>query len=106
MKNQASVSMIVLLHLVLFHLQEAMMKDTLERAREPNLDLRAYLLNTYVHPVFKDGEDDDSFSDDGEQECENVLVPTKRQSRKNTPVPSKYNGSSSPSLPDIAKEEL
>ncbi|CAL9063637.1 calcium permeable stress-gated cation channel 1-like [Musa acuminata AAA Group] len=91
---------------VKFPLQEAMMKDTLERAREPNLDLRAYLLNTYVHPVFKDGEDDDSFSDDGEQECENVLVPTKRQSRKNTPVPSKYNGSSSPSLPDIAKEEL
>ncbi|THU63394.1 hypothetical protein C4D60_Mb01t15300 [Musa balbisiana] len=91
---------------VKFPLQEAMMKDTLERAREPNLDLRAYLLNAYVHPVFKDGEDGDSFSDDGEQECENVLVPTKRQSRKNTPVPSKYNGSSSPSLPDIAKEEL
>lgn len=82
------------------------MKDTLERAREPNLDLRAYLLNAYVHPLFKDEDDDDSFSCGGEEEYENKLVPTKRQSRKNTPVPSKYNGSSSPSLPDIVKEQL
>lgn len=91
---------------MLFHLQEAMMKDTLEHATEPNLDLRAYLLNAYVHPLFKDEDDDDSFSGGGEQEYETKLVPTKRQSRKNTPVPSKYNGSSSPSLPDIVKEQL
>ncbi|URD94772.1 hypothetical protein MUK42_32422 [Musa troglodytarum] len=91
---------------VKYPLQEAMMKDTLEHAREPNLDLRAYLLNAYVHPLFKDEDDDDSFSGGGEQEYENKLVPTKRQSRKNTPVPSKYNGSSSPSLPDIVKEQL
>ncbi|CAL9754508.1 unnamed protein product [Musa acuminata subsp. burmannicoides] len=91
---------------VKYPLQEAMMKDTLERATEPNLDLRAYLLNAYVHPLFKDEDDDDSFSGGGEQENETKLVPTKRQSRKNTPVPSKYNGSSSPSLPDIVKEQL
>ncbi|CAL9128994.1 unnamed protein product [Musa textilis] len=41
---------------VKYPVQEAMMKDTLERAREPNLDLKAYLSNAYVHPVFKDGE--------------------------------------------------
>ncbi|KAJ8485179.1 hypothetical protein OPV22_017664 [Ensete ventricosum] len=40
---------------VKYPLQEAMMKDTLECAREPNLDLRAYLLNAYLHPLFKDG---------------------------------------------------
>ncbi|CAL9151348.1 unnamed protein product [Musa hybrid cultivar] len=91
---------------VKYPLQEAMMKDTLEHATEPNLDLRAYLLNAYVHPLFKDEDDDDSFSGGGEQEYETKLVPTKRQSRKNTPVPSKYNGSSSPSLPDIVKEQL
>ncbi|XP_064958608.1 calcium permeable stress-gated cation channel 1-like isoform X2 [Musa acuminata AAA Group] len=91
---------------VKYPLQEAMMKDTLEHATEPNLDLRAYLLNAYVHPLFKDEDDDDSFSGGGEQEYETKLVPTKRQSRKNTPVPSKYNGSSSPSLPEIVKEQL
>ena len=32
------------------------MKDTLERATEPNLNLRAYLRDAYVHPVFKGGE--------------------------------------------------
>nr|CAD1834910.1 unnamed protein product [Ananas comosus var. bracteatus] len=89
---------------VKYPLQEAMMKDTLERAREPNLDLKAYLSNAYIHPVFKGGEEDDDFSIADEQEYEQVLVPTKRQSRKNTPVPSKYNGSSSPSLPDVAQE--
>ncbi|CAD5172649.1 unnamed protein product [Musa acuminata subsp. malaccensis] len=91
---------------VKYPLQEAMMKDTLEHATEPNLDLRAYLLNAYVHPLFKDEDDDDSFSGGGEQEYETKLVPTKRQSQKNTPVPSKYNGSSSPSLPEIVKEQL
>lgn len=72
------------------------MKDTVEQAREPNLDLKAYLLNAYIHPVFKDGEDDDNFSIGEEQEYDNALVPTKRQSRRNTPAQSKYDGSSSP----------
>ncbi|WOK98025.1 calcium permeable stress-gated cation channel 1-like [Canna indica] len=86
---------------VKYPLQEAMMKDTLEHAREPNLDLRAYLRRAYDHPLFKDNEEnDDNISDGGESEFENKLVPTKRQSRMNTPVPSKYNGSSSPLLPE------
>ncbi|XP_072967501.1 calcium permeable stress-gated cation channel 1-like isoform X2 [Typha angustifolia] len=92
---------------VKYPLQEAMMKDTLERAREPNLDMKAYLLNAYIHPVFKDGEDEDDISAGDEKEYEHVLVPTKRQSRKNTPAQSKCNGSSPPSLPgDIIQEQL
>ena len=75
------------------------MKDTLERAREPNLNLKGYLQHAYIHPVFKDDEDDE---DEGFNKLDDsVIVPTKRQqSRKNTPVPSKLSGGSSPSLPD------
>ncbi|XP_057536464.1 calcium permeable stress-gated cation channel 1 [Amaranthus tricolor] len=80
-----------------YPLQEAMMKDTLERARDPNFNLKGYLQNAYIHPVFKDeDEDDDVFLNKLEMETE--LVPTRRQSRRNTPVPSKMsNASSSPS---------
>ncbi|KAE8672097.1 CSC1-like protein [Hibiscus syriacus] len=38
---------------VKFPLQEAMIKDTLERATEPNFNLKAYLKDAYIHPVFK-----------------------------------------------------
>ncbi|KAG0537987.1 hypothetical protein BDA96_03G196700 [Sorghum bicolor] len=86
-------------------LQEAMKKDTLERAREPGFDLKGYLMNAYIHPVFKGDEDDEKFSIADEPETEQVLVATKRQSRRNTPVPSKYNGSESPSLPEIVNDQ-
>lgn len=87
-------------------LQEAMMKDTLERAREPNLNLKGFLQNAYIHPVFK-GEDD-SENEAAAEECEKepAVVPTKRQSRRNTPLPSKYSGSSSSSLPDDTQKML
>ncbi|KAF6159093.1 hypothetical protein GIB67_032710 [Kingdonia uniflora] len=88
---------------VRFPLQEAMMKDTLERAKEPNLNLKGYLQNAYIHPVFKsadDDDDDDSYGVIGDYKHD-TLVPTKRTSRKNTPLPSKYSDSSSPSLPDV-----
>ncbi|KAL5842449.1 hypothetical protein ACOSQ3_013052 [Xanthoceras sorbifolium] len=86
-------------------LQEAMMKDTLERAREPNLNLKGYLQNAYVHPVFKsDDEDDDDYDMAFGKKEDDVLVPTKRQSRRNTPVPSKISGGSSPSLPETVQE--
>ncbi|KAJ4808079.1 ERD (early-responsive to dehydration stress) family protein [Rhynchospora pubera] len=90
---------------VKYPLQEAMMKDTLEKAREPNVELKGYLLNAYIHPVFKgvDDDDDDLLIVD-EPYNDEVLVPTKRQSRRNTPVPSKHNGSSPPSLPDVSRE--
>lgn len=79
------------------------MKDTLERAREPNLNLKGYLQSAYIHPVFQecDEEEDHEFEKD---ESESVIVPTKRQSRRNTPVPSRMTGGSSPSLLDV--EEL
>lgn len=59
-----------------FPLQDAMMKDTLERATEPNLYLKGYLQNAYVHPVFKDGEDVCSQILDEEER--RPLVTTKR----------------------------
>lgn len=94
-----------------YPLQEAMMKDTLERAREPNLNLKGYLQNAYVPPIFKEAESDsDSDYDDDETndknwQKDNVLVPTKRQSRKNTPVPSKMSAGSSPTLPEIREKD-
>lgn len=79
-----------------YPLQEAMMKDTLERARDPNFNLKGYLQNAYIHPVFKSEDDDDIIQNKLEMETE--LVPTRRQSRRNTPVPSKMShASSSPS---------
>ncbi|KAM5580580.1 calcium permeable stress-gated cation channel 1 [Rosa sericea] len=78
-------------------LQEAMRKDTLERAREPNLNLKGFLQSAYIHPVFKVADDSDSDGASEELEQEPVVVPTKRQSRRNTPVPSKYSGSISSS---------
>ncbi|XP_021766840.1 calcium permeable stress-gated cation channel 1-like [Chenopodium quinoa] len=79
-----------------YPLQEAMMKDTLEHARDPGFNLKAYLQNAYIHPVFKDeGDEDDAVQNKLEMEAE--LVPTRRQSRRNTPVPSKMSKSSSTS---------
>lgn len=77
--------------------QEAMRKDTLERVREPNLNLKGFLQSAYIHPVFKGADDSDSDGAPEELEQEPVVVPTKRQSRRNTPVPSKYSGSVSSS---------
>lgn len=91
-----------------YPLQEAMRKDTLERAKEPNLNLKGYLQSAYVHPVFKGGDDDDDDDDDeivGKLE-ESILVPTKRQSRRSTPAPSKVSGGSSPSLLDVNEKSL
>ncbi|PIN21328.1 hypothetical protein CDL12_05964 [Handroanthus impetiginosus] len=88
---------------VKYPLQEAMMKETLERAREPYLNLKPYLQNAYIHPVFKDDEDDEDEDLNGKLE-DSVIVATKRQSRRNTPVPSKLSGSSSPSLPEVVPE--
>ncbi|KAL9397557.1 hypothetical protein Peur_011810 [Populus x canadensis] len=84
---------------VRYPLQEAMMKDTLERAREPNLNLKSFLQNAYIHPVFKGEDDSDSDEAPEEFEKEPDLVPTKRQSRRNTPLPSKH-GSAASSQPE------
>ncbi|XP_021893821.1 CSC1-like protein At3g21620 [Carica papaya] len=76
---------------VKYPLQEAMMKDTLERAKEPNLNLKGFLKEAYVHPVFKDVNDNNSDAGSEDSEHEPKLVATKRQSRKNTPLPSKQS---------------
>lgn len=87
------------------------MKDTLERATEPNLNLKGYLQNAYVHPVFKDSLDEDDEEDTFSHnwETESMTVATKRQSRRNTPLPSRISGLSSPSpslsLPDGIRNE-
>ncbi|KAF5732745.1 CSC1-like protein [Tripterygium wilfordii] len=65
---------------VKFPLQDAMVKDTLERATEPNLNLRLYLQDAYIHSVFKGGELDRP-QEIGEED-NSPLVPTKRTSNK------------------------
>ncbi|KAL0922930.1 hypothetical protein M5K25_006960 [Dendrobium thyrsiflorum] len=71
---------------VKFPLQDAMVKDTLERATDPNFDLKTYLQDAYIHPVFRKHGCDLPLAVDDE---ENILVPTKRNSRMNTPGESK-----------------
>nr|XP_048327052.1 CSC1-like protein At3g21620 isoform X2 [Ziziphus jujuba var. spinosa] len=87
-----------------YPLQEAMMKDTLERAREPNLNLKGFLQNAYIHPVFKGEDEDDNDVAMEEPMQEQVLVQTKRQSRRNTPLPSKHSGSTSPSKSRVVRD--
>ncbi|PKU76974.1 DNA-directed RNA polymerase III subunit RPC2 [Dendrobium catenatum] len=40
-----------------YPLEEAMEKDTMEKASEPNLNLKAYLADAYLHPIFQMLED-------------------------------------------------
>lgn len=63
-----------------FPLQDAMIKDTLEKATEPNLDLREYLKDAYIHPVFKSADVDISMELDDEDDYH--VVATKRTSRR------------------------
>ncbi|KAF7811200.1 calcium permeable stress-gated cation channel 1-like [Senna tora] len=88
---------------VKFPLQEAKMKDILEKATEPNLNLKGYLEHAYVHPVFKASMEDDEEDDErGSEkwETDSVPVPTKRQSRRNTPLPSKTGSDGHQDLPE------
>lgn len=40
-----------------YPLEEAMEKDTMEKSSEPNLNLKAYLADAYLHPIFQMFED-------------------------------------------------
>ncbi|KAG1354173.1 calcium permeable stress-gated cation channel 1 [Cocos nucifera] len=40
-----------------YPLEEAMEKDMMEQASEPNLNLKAYLADAYLHPIFHSTED-------------------------------------------------
>nr|GEV11583.1 CSC1-like protein At3g21620 [Tanacetum cinerariifolium] len=75
---------------------EAMMKDTLECAREPCLNVKCYLENAYIHPVFynEDTWDGSDGISDEESQKEPPLVATKRPSRTNTPARSQRSESS------------
>ncbi|KAM7265005.1 hypothetical protein ACFE04_002688 [Oxalis oulophora] len=85
---------------VKYPLEEAMRKDTLERARDPHFDLKKYLKDAYIHPVFKcdDEDSEDDFSGIRKWEQDSVIVATKRTSRRNTPAPSKISQGSSPDI--------
>ncbi|XP_010522696.1 PREDICTED: CSC1-like protein At4g02900 isoform X2 [Tarenaya hassleriana] len=72
-----------------FPLQEAMVKDTLEKATEPNLNLKEYLRGAYVHPMFKGQEMDRPQVVDEEES--NPLVPTKRTSQSTSRYASEAN---------------
>ncbi|KAI5414542.1 protein OSCA1 [Lathyrus oleraceus] len=92
-----------------YPLQEAMMKDTLERATDPNLNIKGYLQHAYIHPVFKASLEDADEEEDVmslKWETESATVPTKRHSRRNTPLPSRVSGASSPSMLDGIKNDL
>ena len=70
-----------------------MVKDTLQRATDPTLNLREYLKDAYVHPLFHNGDMYELVAMD-EEEKNPLLVATKRRSRMNTPVGSRFNSSS------------
>ncbi|KAM0926735.1 hypothetical protein ACQ4PT_003360 [Festuca glaucescens] len=78
---------------LVFRHQEAMVKDTLQRATDPTLNLRVYLKDAYVPPVFHRGDMYELVAMD-EEEKDPLLVATKRRSRMNTPVDSRLNSSS------------
>ncbi|OIT04588.1 PREDICTED: CSC1-like protein At4g02900 isoform X1 [Nicotiana attenuata] len=59
-------------------LQDAVVKDTIERSTEPNFNLKEYLHNAYLHPVLKVVEFEVSKEFDEEN---NPLVATKRISQ-------------------------
>lgn len=63
-----------------------MVKDTLEKATEPNFNLKVYLEEAYIHPVFKAAELDRPMAINDEEN--NPLVATKRNSVMASKYPS------------------
>ncbi|KAM7258874.1 hypothetical protein ACFE04_014615 [Oxalis oulophora] len=89
-------------------LEEAMMKDTLEHTRDPHFNLKKYLKDAYIHPVFKSNDVEHSEEELGEyrmsEEHDDNIVPTKRTSQRNTPAPSMISAGSSHSIPGVVNE--
>eukprot|EP00268_Persea_americana_P033293 TRINITY_DN32985_c0_g1_i3.p1 TRINITY_DN32985_c0_g1~~TRINITY_DN32985_c0_g1_i3.p1 ORF type:complete len:470 (+),score=59.27 TRINITY_DN32985_c0_g1_i3:1811-3220(+) len=71
-----------------YPLEEAMAKDTMERNAEPNLNLKAYLADAYLHPIFHSIEDLEAgeFRIDKNQSC----VDTPVTSELSSPSPPHY----------------
>lgn len=61
-----------------------MVKDTLERMREPNLNLKTFLQNAYAHPVFKAADNlaNEMVVEEPHPDRTPDLVATKRGSRR------------------------
>ncbi|XP_031262131.1 CSC1-like protein At4g02900 [Pistacia vera] len=68
---------------LMFPLQDAMVKDTLERAREPTLNIKDYLQDAYLHPVFKGDKSERPQID--EEERNSPLVSTRRNKSSSKP---------------------
>ncbi|CAN8324560.1 unnamed protein product [Cochlearia groenlandica] len=81
---------------VTYPLKEAMIKDILERTREPRLNLKAFFRNAYAHPEFRVGEDLEKEMAVEKPDKPPELVATKRGSWRNTSLPSKHSSSYSP----------
>lgn len=69
-----------------YPLEEATAKDTIERSAEPNLNLKSYLADAYLHPIFRSFED---------IELVEVRV-DKNESHMRTPSMSEYGSPSPP----------
>ncbi|XP_051126067.1 calcium permeable stress-gated cation channel 1-like [Andrographis paniculata] len=86
---------------VQYPLQEAMVRDTLERAKEPNLNLKAYLEHAYVHPLLKNDEDEDEGLARKFNDNDAVTIQTKRQYQRNT-----HDATSSASSSSLQREAI
>ncbi|GAB4857950.1 hypothetical protein Ancab_015855 [Ancistrocladus abbreviatus] len=79
-----------------YPLEEAMDRDTQERAAEPNLNLKAYLADAYLHPIFQSFEEvelEETVRVDAvrvDKHQSQVSSPTTRESPP-SPPPHSYN---------------
>lgn len=75
-----------------YPLEEAMAKDTLERSTEPNLNVKAFLADAYLHPIFRSFEEEE--------------LPKVKVEKQKSPVhdDSSVSELSSPSPPHIVDE--
>lgn len=70
-----------------FLLQEAMAKDTEERTSEPNLNLKAFLADAYLHPIFHSFEEEETVEVRVDKHQTHVLSPP---SEPSSPSPAHY----------------
>lgn len=76
-----------------YPLEEAMAKDTMERTAEPDLNMKSYLADAYLHPIFRSIEEEPPVEE--EQELVEVRV-DKQQTRIATPITSELSSPSPP----------
>ncbi|CAN6460973.1 unnamed protein product [Victoria cruziana] len=81
-----------------YPLEEAMAKDMAERAAEPDLNLKAYLADAYLHPVFRAIEDIEMGQVREVEEVREVgeMRTDKNESRATSPATSELSSPSPP----------